>query len=58
MRSKNQNVLDAEARQRDEDARLAALDARLAAEGAPPAEAAPNALRDCTSVKDVFDGIC
>merc|ERR1719327_1398043 len=53
MRSKNQNVLDAEARQRDEDARLAALDARLAAEGAPPAEAAPNALRDCTSVKDV-----
>ena len=32
MRSKNQNVLDAEARQRDEDARLAALDARLAAE--------------------------
>ena len=58
MRSKNQNVLDAEARQRDEDARLAALDARLAAESAPPAEAAPNALRDCTSVKDVFDGIC
>ena len=58
MRSKNQNVLDAEARQRDEDARLAALDARLAAEGAPPAEAAPDALRDCTSVKDVFDGIC
>merc|ERR1719327_1867027 len=53
MRSKNQNVLDAEARQRDEDARLAALDARLAAEGAPPAEAAPDALRDCTSVKDV-----
>ena len=36
MRSKNQNVLDAEARQRDEDARLAALDARLAAESAPP----------------------
>ena len=34
MRSKNQNVLDAEARQRDEDARLAALDARLAAEHA------------------------
>ena len=58
MRSKNQNVLDAEARQRDEDARLAALDARLAAESAPPAETAPNALRDCTSVKDVFDGIC
>ena len=43
MRSKNQNVLDAEARQRDEDARLAALDARLAAESAPPAEAAPAA---------------
>ena len=41
MRSKNQNVLDAEARQRDEDARLAALDARLAAESAPPTEAAP-----------------
>ena len=43
MRSKNQNVLDAEARQRDEDARLAALDARLAAESAPVAEAAPAA---------------
>ena len=43
MRSKNQNVLDAEARQRDEDARLAALDARLAAKSAPPAEAAPAA---------------
>ena len=40
MRSKNQNVLDAEARQRDEDARLAALDARLAAESAPPPAAA------------------
>merc|ERR1719327_2244082 len=53
MRSKNQNVLDAEARQRDEEARLAALDGRLAAESTPPAEAAPNAMRDCTSVKDV-----
>ena len=40
MRSKNQNVLDAEARQRDEDARLAALD-RVG--GRPPAEAAPAA---------------
>jgi hypothetical protein len=38
MRSKNQNVLDAEGRQREEDARLAALDARLAAENASPAK--------------------
>ena len=37
MRSKNQNVLDAEARQRDEDARLAALDARARCRQVPSA---------------------